>query len=235
MKKVHNRILILSVFLFGLFSIAFCQDTKPDVKKTEAKAAEQKPEFPAGTYAEMQTNMGTIVLKLYVDKAPKTCENFIGLAEGKKTWVEPNTGKKVNKPFYDGLTFHRVIKGFMIQGGCPKGDGTGDPGYKFDDELLGLKHDKPGILAMANSGPNTNGSQFYITVGPQPHLDKGYTIFGEVVKGMDVVNDINNVQTGPMDRPLKPVIIQKVKIMKIADKAGQKTEADTKSGTETRY
>jgi len=150
---------------------------------------------------------------LFKDKSPKTVENFVGLATGKKEWTDPKTGKKVHKPLYDGTIFHRIIAGFMVQGGDPLGNGTGGPGYKFDNEdAPGLSHNKPGILAMANAGPNTNGSQFYVTVAPYPSLDHGYTIFGEVIDGMDVVMKMSKVKTGPGDRPVEEVKLKHVKI-----------------------
>src|SRR3954449_7350661 len=134
-----------------------------------------------GTYAHFTTNQGSFVVKLFDDVAPKTVANFVGLAEGTKAWKDPVTGQSVNRPFYDGLTFHRVIDGFMIQGGCPLGTGTGGPGYTFADEFHpDLVFNKPYLLAMANAGPGTNGSQFFITVGPTPHLNRRHTIFGEV-------------------------------------------------------
>lgn len=164
-------------------------------------------------FATMTTSMGTIKLKLFADKAPETVANFAGLAEGTKEWTDPKTGKKQKKPLYDGTIFHRVIKGFMIQGGDPMGNGMGGPGYKFKNEIHpDLKHSKAGILAMANAGPDTNGCQFYITVAPQPSLDGGYTVFGEVVEGLDVVMKISETKTGANDRPVEPITIKSVKI-----------------------
>jgi len=152
------------------------------------KPAAAKPEVPKeGIFAEMETSKGKIVLFLEYQKTPITVANFISLAEGTNPVVD---AKYKGKRFYDGLKFHRVIANFMIQGGDPLGNGTGDPGYKFKDEITDLKHDRPGILAMANSGPNTDGSQFYITHKDTPHLDGGYTVFGHVVTGQDVVNAI---------------------------------------------
>jgi peptidyl-prolyl cis-trans isomerase A (cyclophilin A) len=142
-------------------------------------------------YATFQTTMGDIVVKLLPEKAPKTVENFVGLAEGTKKWSDPRSGMPSSKPLYDGTVFHRVIPDFMIQGGDPEGTGMGGPGYKFADEIgPDNKFDKPGLLAMANAGPNTNGSQFFITEVPTPHLNKGHTIFGEVVKGFELVPKI---------------------------------------------
>jgi len=138
-------------------------------------------------YATFSTSMGDIVVKLLGEKAPKTVENFLGLAEGTKEWTDPS-GKKVKRPLYDGTVFHRVIPDFMIQGGDPLGNGTGGPGYRFADEIgPDNAFSRPGLLAMANAGPNTNGSQFFITEVPTPHLNRGHTIFGEVVKGGELV------------------------------------------------
>lgn len=164
--------------------------------------------------AVIKTNMGTITLTLFKDKAPKTVENFIGLAKGTKEWTDPKTGKKMKgKSLYTGTIFHRVIPDFMIQGGDPLGQGVGGPGYKFEDEFSPLDNfNKPGILAMANAGPGTNGSQFFITVAPTPHLNQHHTIFGEVTSGMDVVMKISKVDRGAMDRPNKEVKIESIKI-----------------------
>lgn len=160
--------------------------------------------------------MGSFTVKLFNDRVPNTVANFVELAEGTKEFTDPKTGAKVKRPFYDGLIFHRVIKDFMIQGGCPLGNGTGGPGYRFADEIVAgqNKHEKPGMLSMANAGPNTNGSQFFITTVPTPWLDKGHTIFGEVVENYDVVDKIGKVRTAPGDRPLEPITINKVTIQK---------------------
>jgi peptidyl-prolyl cis-trans isomerase A (cyclophilin A) len=167
-------------------------------------------------HAVFETNKGNFKVKLFNDRVPKTVENFVGLAEGTKEFVDPKTGSKVKRPFYDGLIFHRVIKDFMIQGGCPTGTGTGGPGYRFEDEIIPgqNKHEKPGMLSMANAGPNTNGSQFFITTVPTPWLDKGHTVFGEVVEGYDVVDQMGKVRTAPGDKPLEPIVINKVSIQK---------------------
>ncbi len=163
--------------------------------------------------AVFETSLGTIEVKLYKSKAPKTVDNFISLAKGTKEWTNPTTQAKSKKPLYNGTVFHRVIPNFMIQGGDPAGNGTGGPGYRFEDEFTPSDNfDKPGILAMANAGPNTNGSQFFITVAATPWLNGRHTIFGEVIKGMDVVNKIVSVPRGAMDKPNDPVIIKKVTI-----------------------
>src|ERR1700746_236536 len=167
---------------------------------------------PAGTYAIFETSQGNIVIRLLEKEAPKTVENFVGLAEGTKEFANEKTGKKEKRPFYDGLVFHRGIPDFMIQGGCPHGSGMGGPGYKFADEFHpSLKHSKPGKLSMANSGPNANGSQFFITVAPTTWLDNKHTIFGEVIEGQDVANKISLVAKDRNDRPNPPVTITHVK------------------------
>jgi peptidyl-prolyl cis-trans isomerase A (cyclophilin A) len=169
-----------------------------------------------GTYAHFDTTEGSFTVRLFEKEAPKTVANFVGLAEGSKEWQDPATGERKTAPFYDGVIFHRIIDGFMIQGGDRLGQGTGGPGYKFGDEFHpSLRHSKAGMLSMANAGPNTNGSQFFITLGPTPHLDNRHSVFGEVVTGLDVVKKIGSVKTGRQDRPVTPVVIKHVTIERV--------------------
>ena len=165
-------------------------------------------------HALFTASEGNFKIRMFDQEVPSTVANFAGLTEGTKEYTDPKTGQKTKRPFYDGLAFHRVIDGFMLQGGCPLGTGTGGPGYKFPDEFNPkLRHSKPGMLSMANSGPNTNGSQFFVTLAATPWLDNKHSVFGEVVEGMDVVKKIGSVPTAkPCDKPIKPVVIQIVKI-----------------------
>jgi peptidyl-prolyl cis-trans isomerase A (cyclophilin A) len=163
--------------------------------------------------ATVRTNLGPVVIRLFPDHTPKTVRNFVELAEGGKQWTHPETGQSTTDKLYDGTVFHRVIPDFMIQGGDPLGSGRGGPGYKFADEFHpDLKFDRPYLLAMANSGPGTNGSQFFITVGATPWLNGKHTIFGEVVQGSDVVDKISRVKTASQDRPADDVIIESVTV-----------------------
>jgi peptidyl-prolyl cis-trans isomerase A (cyclophilin A) len=173
----------------------------------EAKAGKE-------LYATFDTTEGTVVVRLFTKDAPKTVENFVGLATGEKEWTHPGTGEKKKAPLYDGTLFHRCISNFMIQGGDPLGKGTGGPGYQFEDEFKsGRKFEKPGILAMANAGPGTNGSQFFITVAATPWLNNKHTIFGEVVKGQDVVEKVANVvPKSSGDRPKTDVVIKRLSL-----------------------
>src|SRR5512144_1151247 len=156
--------------------------------------AAESPEKKGTVYATLKTSMGEIVVQLFDDKAPKTVANFVDLATGTKEWTDPKTREKVKRPLYNGTIFHRVIPGFMIQAGDPLGNGTGGPGYRFEDEFNSdLRHSKAGILSMANAGPNTNGSQFFIIHKATPWLDGKHSVFGEVVKGQEVVDAIANV------------------------------------------
>ncbi|MQA30622.1 MAG: peptidylprolyl isomerase [Luteitalea sp.] len=164
--------------------------------------------------AHFTTSEGPFTVRLFEDEVPQTVANFVGLVEGTKEWTDPKTGQKVKRPYYDGLIFHRVIAGFMIQGGDPLGTGTGGPGYKFADEFHPkLRHTKSGLLSMANAGPNTNGGQFFITLAPTGWLDNRHSIFGEVVDGQAVVEKIGGTETSkPGDRPVKPITIESVTI-----------------------
>ena len=205
MKGLMIVVLCCMSFAFLMASINSAAQEKSDWKKIP------------GVYVEFDTTMGMIVCKLFGVEAPKTVDNFIGLAEGTKEFIDPITGKNMKKPFYDGLIFHRVIPNFMIQGGDPTGTGRGGPGYRFEDEFHHLlRFDKPGKLAMANSGPNTNGSQFFITTAPTPWLDGRHSIFGQVVEGQDVLEKISNAEKDARDRPLKDIVIKKLTIKKIS-------------------
>jgi peptidyl-prolyl cis-trans isomerase A (cyclophilin A) len=158
--------------------------------------------------AKFKTNMGEFEVELFHKQAPETVWNFVNLIEGRQETVKEG-------PFYNGLIFHRVIAGFVIQGGCPEGSGRGGPGYRFGDECTPeLKHEGAGILSMANAGPGTNGSQFFITLGATPHLDGRHTVFGKVISGMEVIEQIGSVKTGPMDRPLEDVVMEEVTVVR---------------------
>lgn len=190
----------------------------------------------AKPYAVFHTSAGDFTAELFPDKAPKTVENFIALAKGTKDWQDPATGEvKKNKPLYDGTKFHRTIPGFMVQGGDPMGTGRGGPGYKFEDEFSDLGFDKVGRLAMANSGPNTNGSQFFVTVGLTPHLNNRHTIFGQIVSGQDVVTKISEMPSQPGSGiAVNPVTLISVKIVDdLAQASGGKKDGGEKekSGT----
>ncbi len=179
---------------------------------TPPASTEKKP-AAAQQYATFETTLGKIVVRLFPEDAPKTVQNFVELAEGKKDWTDPRTNKVTRARLYDGTLFHRVIPDFMIQGGDPLGQGVGGPGYQFEDEFQsGRGFDKPGLLAMANRGPNTNGSQFFITTSTPSHLNNRHTIFGEVVEGYEVVLKISNVQTSARNKPAQDVVIKKVVI-----------------------
>lgn len=204
----------------GAVKVEKTHEITPDGKLKPANESTTKDKLKKKgkhVFAIINTSKGKIKVRLFPNEAPKTVANFVGLASGTKEFVDPKSHKKVKRPFYDGLTFHRVIDGFMIQGGDPLGTGTGDPGYKFDDEKPNVhEFSKPGMLAMANAGPNTNGSQFFITVNEQDHLNDKYghhyTIFGEVVEGMDVVLAISKVKTDTRDKPIDPVVMKTIKI-----------------------
>lgn len=218
--KAIRRIIFIYFGAFLLFHLVAEGNTPTTAtssdKAQETKTADKKKDFKK-MYALFETNMGKFKILLHHTKAPKTVENFAGLAEGTKTYKDIKTGKDVtDKPFYNGVIFHRVIDGFMIQGGDPSGTGRGGPGYTFEDEFHPeLRHSKEGILSMANAGPNTNGSQFFITLGPTPHLDRMHSVFGEVVEGMDVVKAIGKTNVNPASsKPLKDVVIEKITIVR---------------------
>lgn len=192
------------IAVFAALSLASCT---PIYKKMNVDQKTYEG-LQDGLYANLQTSKGNLLVKLEDQKSPVTVANFVGLAEGK---IE-NKAKPKGQPFYDGTIFHRVIKNFMIQGGDPQGTGMGDPGYKFDDEKNDLQHTGKGILSMANSGPNTNGSQFFITEVATPWLDGKHTIFGKVVGGENVIDDIANVETGAQDKPKTNVVLEKVSV-----------------------
>lgn len=233
--NIRLRKLALVTFIYALAFLLFSLNPssaeesksaapadKVEVAKKEVTKKEVTTKQPAKhkrftkMFALFETSKGNFKISLFYNYTPKTVENFVGLAEGTKEWTDVKEKKKVKKPLYDGLIFHRVIKGFMIQGGDPMGTGMGGPGYTFADEFHpNLKHSKAGILSMANAGPNTNGSQFFITLGPTPHLDNRHTVFGEVVEGMDVVEAIGAVETSRSnDKPIEPVVIKKVTIIR---------------------
>ncbi len=168
--------------------------------------------------ATLRTNQGDVIVRLFPDHAPKTVRNFVELAEGTREWTDPATRKTGQTKLYDGTIFHRVIPDFMIQGGDPLGTGTGGPGYKFGDEFHpDLSFNRPFLLAMANSGPGTNGSQFFITTVPTPWLNNKHTIFGEVISGSDIVEAISRVKTGRSDRPVQDVVLESVEIHRDED------------------
>lgn len=194
MKK---RITVLAAILCLLF-VSGCSGASQPTPQADTGAKGQAPTNSKNSTALFETSMGNFRIELYEDKVPNTAHNFMNLAM---------------KGFYDGLVFHRVIDGFMIQGGDPKGNGSGGPGYAIKDEFhSALKHSSEGIVSMANAGPNTGGSQFFITLAPTPWLDNKHAIFGRVIEGMDVVRAIGKVKTGSNDRPIEPVIIKKITV-----------------------
>lgn len=203
-KNLLLKLFVVALLVIFIIPVTFLGKQKPCWRRTK------------GLYAIFDTSLGQIVCRLYETETPKTVDNFVGLATGKKSWLDTKTNQWVKKPFYNGLIFHRVIPNFMIQGGCPLGTGIGGPGYKFEDEIVQhLIFDKPGKLAMANAGPNTNGSQFFITVAPTPWLNGRHTIFGEVVEGQEVADKISNVQRDRRDKPIENVVIKKLTIRRI--------------------
>ncbi|MCM4154453.1 peptidylprolyl isomerase [Gramella sp. AN32] len=206
--KTQNIFLFIAI-ISGLFSS--CKEDYPDLED--------------GLYAEINTSMGPMIAELYFEETPLTVGNFVSLAEGNNKMADSSYG---GKPYYNGLIFHRIIDGFMIQGGDPTGTGSGGPGYKFPDEFQdSLSHDSKGILSMANAGPGTNGSQFFITLAPVKQLDNKHTVFGKLVKGMDVLEAIGKVETGPRDKPTKDVTINEINIIR-KGKAAKNFDAPAK-------
>ena len=209
---------IVITTLFALSAVAQAPVAKPApaAAAKPASAAAAKPAREPGLYATIKTSMGDIVVKLYEKQSPLAVSNFKGLAMGTKEWTDPATHQPTKRPLYTNTTFHRVIPGFMIQGGDPLGSGMGTPGYSFkNEESPDLKFDGPGRLAMANAGRDTNGSQFFITVSPYPSLNGGYTIFGQVIEGQEVVDNISKTPRDPMDKPNTPVKILRIAAVRV--------------------
>lgn len=203
--------IVLGLMAITLFSFSWNYNQKHPYKKLIKEMG-----FDDGMYAEIKTTKGDIYLKLHYDKTPLTVANFVGLAEG----TIENNAKRKGVPYFDSLIFHRVIPNFMIQGGDPHGSGAGGPGYKFKNEIVAdLKHDKAGVLSMANAGPHTNGSQFFITLAPTPHLDGAYSIFGQVIKGQEVVDLIGSAPRNRMDRPDENIYMITVRIIRVGKEA----------------
>lgn len=207
MRAQRSRKQRRTALLAGLLALAVIIVLMQSQNQSEQPATDTQPQF-----ATLVTSKGDIKVRLLSETAPKTVENFVGLATGKKEWTDPRTGEKSMAPLYNNTVFHRVIPDFMIQGGDPLGNGTGGPGYQFEDETAGgPTFDKVGLLAMANSGPNTNGSQFFITVSTPTHLNGKHTIFGEVVEGQSVADEISKVPTS-QEKPVEDVVLQEVRI-----------------------
>jgi peptidyl-prolyl cis-trans isomerase A (cyclophilin A) len=226
--RVSARLILCGLSLTFLAGLAWAEapktegqaEVKKEAEVEKPKAAEPAPKgrwkMKPGLYAVFETTKGRIVCELYEKEAPKTVGNFVGLSKGDKEWGDPKSGELVKRPFYNGLIFHRVIPKFMIQGGCPLGMGTGGPGYKFADEFHpSLRHDRPGRLSMANSGPNTNGSQFFITTVPTPWLDNLHSIFGQVVEGMEVLTAIEQTPRDQRDKPVEPVVMKSATVDRV--------------------
>ena len=215
MKKLATALWILLIAQGGEVD-SLAGEKAPAQKRPIQKIKKGDTMLEEGLYAVLKTSQGDITIRLAEKKAPKTVANFVGLATGEKEFVDPATRQKVQRPFYDRLIFHRVIPGFMIQTGCPLGNGRGGPGYRFGDEFHpDLRHDGPGIVSMANAGPNTNGSQFFITHRATPHLDGRHSVFGRVVQGKDVVVKIGNVERDRRDKPLEDVVIQQAVVQRV--------------------
>ncbi|HEX3683742.1 MAG TPA: peptidylprolyl isomerase [Bryobacteraceae bacterium] len=214
-----------STAILALAGGIYAQTAKAPPHSKPTEPAVTLPSEP-GLYTVIYTSMGNIVCRLFEKEAPKTVANFRGLATGSKAWTDPATAKTKHTALYTGTTFHRVIPGFMIQGGDPLGTGEGSPGYEFEDEIdPNLHFDRPGLLAMANSGPNTNGCQFFITVAPAPHLDGHYSLFGEVVSGQEVADAISEVPRDSQDKPLTPVKIIRISVREVRSPAAKPATA----------
>jgi peptidyl-prolyl cis-trans isomerase A (cyclophilin A) len=225
--RLAGAIFVLSACVLAQYTQSFPSHraAKPQAQAAPAVPLPTEP----GLYAVIYTSMGNIVCRLFDKDAPKTVANFRGLATGTKAWTDPATGTVKHTPLYSGTTFHRVIPEFMIQGGDPTGTGMGSPGYQFEDEISSSHtFDHPGILAMANSGPNTNGSQFFITVAPTAWLNGKHTIFGEVVSGQDVVDAISKVPRDDQDKPLTPIKIVRITIRRVGATAPSHAPAAAK-------
>ncbi len=221
-----KRLLACLILPLALAGCSSATDAPATETKTEPKGPYMSD---SNLYAIIETTMGDIRVQLYESESPKTVENFTGLATGEKEWKDPVSGEmQKSKPYFDGIIFHRVIPGFMVQTGDPTGTGMGGPGYNISDEYDSrLQYSREGILGMANSGPNTGGSQFFITHNPTPNLNCKHTIFGQVVEGQDIVVAIAAVETGAQDRPLKEISIKTIRIERVEDAAaGDATEGD---------
>lgn len=205
-----------------------------------AQSGEKGPEVDPSQdyYAVMVTSMGQLNLRLFAKEAPITVANFVNLAEGTREFTDPRSGQKAKRPYYNGTIFHRCIPEFMIQGGDPTGTGRGDPGYKFEDEFAsGLKFDRPGLLAMANAGPRTNGSQFFVTEVPTPHLNNRHTIFGELVnttEGLEVVKKMSRAPQNPSNKPLQAITLERVEIIRVPAGTPVAEVPFPKAGAETK-
>jgi len=223
-KSTDRRTLLVGLASGGILFASGCLGGQSE--SAASSPTEELPDSddtaaanPTGTQTDsidavIETTMGDISIELYHDRVPNTVNNFVGLATGRQAWIDPETGEEISEePLYTDVLFHRVIDGFMIQTGDPTGTGRGGPGYRFEDEFHeSLRHDGPGVLSMANSGPDTNGSQFFITLGEQPHLDDRHAVFGRVTDGMDVVNNIGSVETDDTDRPREDVFLTAISI-----------------------
>ncbi len=216
-KTLSARRVLVALLALGAVAAGFTVSSRAQ----ESPAVKDATKDP-GLYAVFETTKGTIVARLAYDKAPVTVANFVGLVTGEMEWKDPQTGAMVKRPFYDGLKFHRCIAGFMVQGGCPLGNGRGGPGYSFGDEFdASLRHDTAGLLSMANSGPNTNGSQFFITLGPTPHLNDRHSVFGKVVSGLDAAQSMAAVpmKGGENSTPVDDILMTKVRIVRTGAEA----------------